>query len=184
MPIRRQRTRAPCAPWFLCQFTTKSPGTTYRRGQATQFSWRRPQSILDCTRRIHGACLYFRPIECVRHLPSVVCFTPTATPACIDDILDWILTIMGILFLCTFLICSYFILTSHPNAFFNPQGATIGRLFDAHGPTRLMVAGTLCCLISTMTTSVCREYYQYILSQGILFGLGVGLLYVHLWMVR
>ena len=68
--------------------------------------------------------------------------------------------------------------TSHPNSFFNRQGATIGRLFDAHGPTQLMIAGTLCCLISTMTTSVCTEYYQYILSQGILFGLGVGLMYV------
>ena len=52
-------------------------------------------------------------------------------------------------------------------------------MFDAHGPTGLMIAGTLCCLISTMTTSVCKEYYQYILSQGILFGLGVGLLYVY-----
>ena len=59
------------------------------------------------------------------------------------------------------------------------QGATIGRLFDAYGPTWLMTAGTLCCVISMITTSVCKEYYQYILSQGILFGLGVGLLYVH-----
>ena len=41
-----------------------------------------------------------------------------------------------------------------------------------------MIAGTLCGLISTLTTSVCKEYYQFILSQGILFGLGVGLLYV------
>ena len=60
----------------------------------------------------------------------------------------------------------------------NYQGATIGRLFDAYGPTRLMIAGTLCGLISTLTTSVCKEYYQFILSQGVLFGLGVGLLYV------
>ncbi|KAF8802188.1 MFS general substrate transporter [Phlegmacium glaucopus] len=56
-------------------------------------------------------------------------------------------------------------------------GAPIGRLFDAYGPTWLMVAGTICCLTSTMTTSVCTEYYQYILSQGVLFGLGVGLLF-------
>ena len=68
---------------------------------------------------------------------------------------------------------------THPNPFFIHQGATIGRLFDAHGPTQLMAAGTLCCLISSMTTSVCKEYYQYILSQGVLFGLGVGLLYVN-----
>jgi len=50
-------------------------------------------------------------------------------------------------------------------------------LFDAYGPTGLMIAGTLCCLASSMTTSVCTEYYQYILSQGVLFGLGVGLLF-------
>ena len=51
-------------------------------------------------------------------------------------------------------------------------------MFDAYGPTGLMIAGTLCCLTSSMTTSVSTEYYQYILSQGVLFGLGVGLLYV------
>ena len=43
-----------------------------------------------------------------------------------------------------------------------------------------MIAGTLCGLISTLTTSVCKKYYQFILSQGVLFGLGVGLLYVKL----
>jgi hypothetical protein len=69
---------------------------------------------------------------------------------------------------------------SYLNSFFNHQGATVGRLFDAHGPTQLMIAGTFCCLISSLTTSVCERYYQYILSQGILFGLGVGLLYDHL----
>ena len=65
----------------------------------------------------------------------------------------------------------------------NHQGATVGRLFDAYGPTWLMISGTLCCFISTVTTSVCKEYYQYILSQGILFGLGVGLLYVHFFKI-
>ena len=72
---------------------------------------------------------------------------------------------------------------THLNSFLNHQGAPIGRLYDAHGPTWLMVAGSLCCLISTATTSICKEYYQYILSQGILFGLGVGLLYVYLWTI-
>ena len=42
-----------------------------------------------------------------------------------------------------------------------------------------MIAGTLCCIMSSMTTSICKEYYQYIFSQGILYGIGVGLLYVH-----
>ncbi|KAF8955854.1 MFS general substrate transporter [Flammula alnicola] len=57
------------------------------------------------------------------------------------------------------------------------SGAPIGRLFDAYGPTGLMIAGTICCLTSIMFTSMCKEYYQYILSQGLLFGLGVGLLF-------
>lgn len=65
------------------------------------------------------------------------------------------------------------------------QGALIGRLFDAHGPKGLMIAGTICYIGSMMLTSVCREYYQYILCQGVLFGLGVGLLsvYILLWLM-
>lgn len=58
------------------------------------------------------------------------------------------------------------------------QGAPIGRLFDAYGPRGLMLAGTICYVASTMLTSICRDYYQYILCQGVLFGLSVGLLYV------
>ncbi|KJA16292.1 hypothetical protein HYPSUDRAFT_147959 [Hypholoma sublateritium FD-334 SS-4] len=57
------------------------------------------------------------------------------------------------------------------------SGAPIGRLFDEHGPKGLMIAGTICYVGSMMLTSVCREYYQYILCQGVLFGLGVGLLF-------
>ena len=57
---------------------------------------------------------------------------------------------------------------------FNRQGAH--SIWQSYGSSRLMIAGTLYCLISTMTTNVCKESYQYILSQGtILFGLGVGL---------
>ena len=123
--------------------------------------------------------MYLWPIERVRHVPSLVRFTSTETPACIVDILDRILTVLYILLLCTFDFVLSFI--NHLTLLFLIiyQGATIGRLFDAYGPTWLMTAGTFCCAISTITTSFCREYYQYILSQGILFGLGVGLLYVH-----
>lgn len=56
------------------------------------------------------------------------------------------------------------------------SGYPIGRLFDLYGPTHLMSAGTLCYFASITLTSVCGQYYQYILTQGILFGLGVGLL--------
>ncbi|KAF8148223.1 MFS general substrate transporter [Crassisporium funariophilum] len=57
------------------------------------------------------------------------------------------------------------------------SGAPIGRLFDAYGPTGLMLAGSFCYITSIILTSFCTEYYQYLLSQGILFGLGVGLLF-------
>ncbi|KDR77522.1 hypothetical protein GALMADRAFT_406904 [Galerina marginata CBS 339.88] len=57
------------------------------------------------------------------------------------------------------------------------SGAPIGRLFDAYGPTWLMVAGTICYSTSMMLTSICTQYYQYILCQGVLLGLGVGLMF-------
>ena len=41
-----------------------------------------------------------------------------------------------------------------------------------------MIPGTAILVFSTMITSICNQYYQYILAQGILFGLGVGLLCV------
>jgi hypothetical protein len=49
-----------------------------------------------------------------------------------------------------------------------------------------MLAGTICSIGSMVLTSFCKAYYQYILCQGVLFGLGVGLLYVifiHLWYI-
>ncbi len=66
------------------------------------------------------------------------------------------------------------------------QGGFVGRFFDAYGPRILMIPGTAVLVFSIMITSICKDYYQYILGQGILFGLGVGLLYVMtlLWKVR
>lgn len=58
------------------------------------------------------------------------------------------------------------------------QGGFIGRIFDIYGPRPLMISGTLCYAVSVMMTSLSTKYYQYILAQGVLFGLGVGLLYV------
>ncbi|KAF9476184.1 MFS general substrate transporter [Pholiota conissans] len=57
------------------------------------------------------------------------------------------------------------------------SGAPIGRLFDAYGPKWLMLAGTICYIASMVLTSFCKAYYQYILCQGVLFGLSVGLLF-------
>ncbi|PIL34880.1 MFS general substrate transporter [Ganoderma sinense ZZ0214-1] len=53
-------------------------------------------------------------------------------------------------------------------------GGFVGRLFDAYGPRPIMVVGTLMLVLGTMMTSISSEYYQYILAQGILVGLGIG----------
>lgn len=39
-----------------------------------------------------------------------------------------------------------------------------------------MAAGSLLYILSLVLTSISTQFYQYILAQGILFGLGVGLL--------
>lgn len=41
-----------------------------------------------------------------------------------------------------------------------------------------MIPGTIVLVFSTMMTSLSSKYYQYVLTQGILFGLGVGMMYV------
>lgn len=49
-------------------------------------------------------------------------------------------------------------------------------MFDLYGPRILMAAGSLLYILSLVLTSISTQFYQYILAQGILFGLGVGLL--------
>ena len=39
-----------------------------------------------------------------------------------------------------------------------------------------MIPGTVILVISIMMTSLCKQYYQFILAQGLLFGLGIGML--------
>ncbi|KAJ7653790.1 MFS general substrate transporter [Mycena rosella] len=57
------------------------------------------------------------------------------------------------------------------------SGGIIGRVFDAYGPRWIMVAGTIIYVFSIMMTSISTEYYQYLLAQGVLFGLGVGMMF-------
>ncbi|KAF5343790.1 hypothetical protein D9757_014116 [Collybiopsis confluens] len=57
------------------------------------------------------------------------------------------------------------------------SGGPIGYMFDKYGPRVLMLVGTVLYVLSIMMTSISKQYYQYILSQGVLFGLGVGLLF-------
>lgn len=58
------------------------------------------------------------------------------------------------------------------------QGGPVGRLYDSYGPTALMIIGTILYFFSLMMTSISTQFYQYVLCQGIVFGLGVGMLYV------
>ncbi|OBZ67723.1 Riboflavin transporter MCH5 [Grifola frondosa] len=57
------------------------------------------------------------------------------------------------------------------------SGGFVGRFFDAYGPRVIMLPGTVVLTFSIMMTSISTQYYQYILSQGILFGLGVGMIF-------
>ncbi|KAF7422249.1 hypothetical protein PC9H_010405 [Pleurotus ostreatus] len=56
-------------------------------------------------------------------------------------------------------------------------GGPVGRLYDSYGPTALMIIGTILYLFSLMMTSISTQFYQYVLCQGIVFGLGVGMLF-------
>ncbi|KAF8636191.1 hypothetical protein AX17_003679 [Amanita inopinata Kibby_2008] len=57
------------------------------------------------------------------------------------------------------------------------SGGIIGRAFDACGPRGLMACGTILYLLSAVFTSLSTRYYMYVLSQGVLFGFSVGLLF-------
>ncbi|GBE89931.1 MFS general substrate transporter [Sparassis latifolia] len=57
------------------------------------------------------------------------------------------------------------------------SGGIIGRFFDAYGPTVLLALGTVVYTFSIMMTSLASRYYQFILAQGITFGIGSGLLF-------
>jgi MFS family permease len=56
------------------------------------------------------------------------------------------------------------------------QGILVGRCFDRYGPRPLLVIGAVIYVSSMMMISLCKSYYQYLLAQGVLFGLGVGLM--------
>ncbi|KAF7320498.1 Monocarboxylate permease-like protein [Mycena chlorophos] len=57
------------------------------------------------------------------------------------------------------------------------SGGVVGMIFDVYGPRWLMCSGTVVYVLSIMLTSISTRYYQYILAQGLLFGLGVGMLF-------
>ncbi|KAI5803335.1 major facilitator superfamily domain-containing protein [Peziza echinospora] len=56
-------------------------------------------------------------------------------------------------------------------------GVQIGPIFDAKGPRYLVLAGSIGIIIMFFLLSVCREYYQYFLTFGVLGGISVSLLF-------
>ncbi|KAI0642839.1 MFS general substrate transporter [Trametes meyenii] len=57
------------------------------------------------------------------------------------------------------------------------SGSFLGRIFDAFGPRVILIPGSALLVFATMMTSVCKEYYQFLLVQGLLTGLSYGMLF-------
>ncbi|KAA8649456.1 MCT family MFS transporter [Aspergillus tanneri] len=56
-------------------------------------------------------------------------------------------------------------------------GLFFGPVFDTKGAKVLFVPGTIFFALSLMFVSLCREYYQFILAQSLLFGIGDAMLF-------
>ncbi|KAI6782828.1 FAD-binding-domain-containing protein [Emericellopsis cladophorae] len=56
-------------------------------------------------------------------------------------------------------------------------GLVFGPLFDTKGARVLLVPGTVALALALMLMSVCRQYYQFILTQSLLLGVGVAMLF-------
>lgn len=55
-------------------------------------------------------------------------------------------------------------------------GLVIGPMYDRYGATRIVVPGTLIYVLSMILTSLSTKYYQLMLTQGIMFGIGNAML--------
>ncbi|KAJ5675762.1 hypothetical protein N7462_008659 [Penicillium macrosclerotiorum] len=69
-------------------------------------------------------------------------------------------------------------------------GPIYGRIFDTYGASPILYPCSVCCVLSLCMTSLAHEYYQILLAQGLLFGIGSGGLFlagslsVGQWFVR
>lgn len=52
----------------------------------------------------------------------------------------------------------------------------MGRIFDAYGPHVVLISGSVLLVVSTVLTSVCTQFYQFLIVQGLLTGLSYGML--------
>ena len=57
-------------------------------------------------------------------------------------------------------------------------GVITGPLFDRGYLRTLIATGTALVVFGMMMTSLCREYWQFVLAQGLVVGLGCGCLFV------
>lgn len=57
------------------------------------------------------------------------------------------------------------------------QGAFVGPLFDAIGPTILLIIGTFLMVFGHMMVSLCKVYYEFFLAQGVVIGAGGALVF-------
>lgn len=57
------------------------------------------------------------------------------------------------------------------------KGPFVGKLFDNYGPRYLLLAGTVLHVFGLMMASVSKEYYQFILSQGVCSPIGASMLF-------
>lgn len=60
------------------------------------------------------------------------------------------------------------------------KGGVVGWYFDRYGPRPILTAGATIFVSSVMMISFCQTYYHYLMAQGVLFGLGSGLMSVSL----
>lgn len=55
-------------------------------------------------------------------------------------------------------------------------GAQVGPMFDRYGPTGILIAGTACYVAGLLLMAECQLYWQFILTFGVLTGMGAALL--------
>ncbi|KAH8593313.1 major facilitator superfamily domain-containing protein [Bisporella sp. PMI_857] len=51
-------------------------------------------------------------------------------------------------------------------------GPPVGIMIDAFGPRKILIPFSILCVFSVFMLSLCKEYYQVMLAQGIAFGIG------------
>ncbi|KAI9716862.1 MAG: hypothetical protein M1828_007523 [Chrysothrix sp. TS-e1954] len=58
------------------------------------------------------------------------------------------------------------------------MGFLTGPLYDAGYMRHMIALGSILSIVGMMLTSICKEYYQFFLAQGVLVGLGTGLVFL------